>query len=404
MIKFTCQQPHIRSNKIATGMTMMQQKDDEYLHDFGLEVGEEMLTIPARILPPPVISYHPASKEPLITPKDGAWNLRDKMVAQGISLVSWGVVVFGTEKDIHIQTAQKFITTLCETCEECGVFVEAKQPPISYANPNGNVEKTIIDAYMIAGNSYQTRPQLLLCILPNTGVPLYAEIKRVADTIVGVATQCIQAKHLQAAKRQYCANVCLKINVKLGGMNSYLSTSQLPFISEKPTIVLGADVTHPAMGSSTSPSIAALVGSLDAQCSRYSATIRTQTGRVEWIQDLSGMVVELLRTFYQTCGVKPECILMYRDAVSESQFYNVSQQEIKSIKEACDTLEPGYSPTITYIVVQKRHHAKFFPIKREDTDKSGNILPGTVVESHITHPSEFDFYLCSHSGLQGIHI
>jgi eukaryotic translation initiation factor 2C len=401
MIKFTCQKPHIRSTKIATGMTLMQQKDDEYLEDFGLSVGQEMLTIPARVLEPPTISYHPASKEPTITPKDGTWNLRDKMVAQGVSLVSWGVIVFGNERDIPVQSCQKFITTLCDTCEECGVFVKSKQPPISYANPTGNIEQTIIDAYMVAGNSYQTRPQILVCILPNTGVSLYAEIKRVADTVVGVATQCIQGKHLQSPKTQYCANVCLKMNVKLGGMNSYLSTSELPFISEKPTIVLGADVTHPAVGSASHQSIAALVGSLDAQCSRYSAAIRTQSGRVEWIQDLSGMVVELLKTFYQTCGIKPECILMYRDAVSESQFYNVSQRELKSIKEACQSLEVGYQPKITYIAVQKRHHARFFPIKKEDADKSGNVLPGTVVESHITHPNEFDFYLNSHGGIQG---
>ncbi|CAL9117838.1 unnamed protein product [Musa textilis] len=49
-------------------------------------------------------------------------------------------------------------------------------------------------------------------------------------------------------------------------------------------------------------------------------------------------------------------------------------------------------------------------------DKSGNILPvalvrlgsglivcvaGTVVDTKICHPAEFDFYLCSHAGIQG---
>ncbi|XP_047309924.1 protein argonaute MEL1-like [Impatiens glandulifera] len=35
------------------------------------------------------------------------------------------------------------------------------------------------------------------------------------------------------------------------------------------------------------------------------------------------------------------------------------------------------------------------------TDRSGNILPGTVVDTKICHVREFDFYLCSHSGIQG---
>ena len=32
--------------------------------------------------------------------------------------------------------------------------------------------------------------------------------------------------------------------------------------------------------------------------------------------------------------------------------------------------------------------------------KSGNIPAGTTVDVGITHPSEFDFFLCSHAGVQ----
>lgn len=31
----------------------------------------------------------------------------------------------------------------------------------------------------------------------------------------------------------------------------------------------------------------------------------------------------------------------------------------------------------------------------------GSALAGTVVDSKICHPHEFDFYLCSHGGLKG---
>ncbi|KAJ3214795.1 hypothetical protein HDU67_001181, partial [Dinochytrium kinnereticum] len=124
-------------------------------------------------------------------------------------------------------------------------------------------------------------------------------------------------------------------------------------------------------------------------------------GRQEVIQDLNTMVIELLKTFYQTCGAKPERIVFFRDGVSEGQFTEVLRSEVDAIRRACQLLEPGYMPTVTFIVVQKRHHARFFPIRKEDSDKSGNVLPGTVIETGITHPSEFDFYLCSHPGLQG---
>ena len=39
--------------------------------------------------------------------------------------------------------------------------------------------------------------------------------------------------------------------------------------------------------------------------------------------------------------------------------------------------------------------------KKEQSGKSGNIPAGTAVDVGITHPTEFDFYLCSHQGIQG---
>jgi len=42
---------------------------------------------------------------------------------------------------------------------------------------------------------------------------------------------------------------------------------------------LGADITHPPAGDSRKPSIAAVVGSMDAHPSRYAATVRVQQHR-----------------------------------------------------------------------------------------------------------------------------
>lgn len=71
---------------------------------------------------------------------------------------------------------------------------------------------------------------------------------------------------------------------------------------------------------------------MDAKASRYAATIRVQTGRFEIIADLANMVKDLLKTFYQTCGRKPERILFYRDGVSEGQFKHVLQSEINAVR------------------------------------------------------------------------
>ncbi len=51
-------------------------------------------------------------------------------------------------------------------------------------------------------------------------------------------------------------------------------------------------------------------------------------------------------------------------------------------------------PRITFIVVKKRHNTRFFDYNGQVTN---NIEAGTVIDQDITHPSQFDFYLCSQS-------
>src|SRR5882762_4550857 len=74
----------------------------------------------------------------------------------------------------------------------------------------------------------------------------------------------------------------------------------------------------------------------------------------------------------------PKRILFYRDGVSEGQFKQVLEKEVPLIKglsgtpladmyclltqrslEACK--ETKINPTITVIIVGKRHHVRFFP-------------------------------------------
>ena len=44
----------------------------------------------------------------------------------------------------------------------------------------------------------------------------------------------------------------------------------------------------------------------------------------------------------------------------------------------CVQLEDGYSPSITFVVVQKRHHTRVFPNSPRDAERSGNVMPGEL--------------------------
>ena len=77
-----------------------------------------------------------------------------------------------------------------------------------------------------------------------------------------------------------------------------------------------------------------------------------------------------------------------RDGVSEGQFLLVLNKELSAIRSACEKLEEGYKPAITFIVAQKRHKTRLFPADpKTGVGKNQNVKPGTAVDHTITHPT-----------------
>lgn len=239
----------------------------------------------------------------------------------------------------------------------------------------------------------------------------YAEVKRWGELEFGVMTQCILVKNAKKISEDRsttgatAVNVAMKLNMKMGGVNCDLAVNQTwqKFAGEKnATIFLGVDVTHPGAGDTKSPSIGAVVGNVDFGATRWGATIKVQPHRREHLLYLQDTVRDRLLQYFLLTHRRPERIVCYRDGVSEGQFMQVLNEEMVGIRDACLKLHEDYKPAITYVVVQKRHHTRFFTQNpREAVGRAANIPPGTVVDTTITHPCEFDFFLCSHFGIQG---
>ncbi|GJM97373.1 hypothetical protein PR202_ga14295 [Eleusine coracana subsp. coracana] len=279
--------------------------------------------------------------------------------------------------------------------------LEPVLPPM-YARPD-QVERALKarfhDAMNILGPQ-RKELDLLIGILPDNNGSLYGDLKRVCEIDLGLVSQCCCAKQVFKMNKQILANLALKINVKVGGRNTVLVDAvsrRIPLVTDKPTIIFGADVTHPHPGEDSSPSIAAVVASQDwPEVTKYAGLVSAQSHRQELIEDLYKVTHDPQRG--TICGG------MIRDGVSEGQFYQVLLHELDAIRKACASLEANYQPQVTFIVVQKRHHTRLFAHNHNEqnsVDRSGNILPGTVVDSKICHPTEFDFFLCSHAGIKG---
>lgn len=87
--------------------------------------------------------------------------------------------------------------------------------------------------------------------------------------------------------------------------------------------------------------------------------------------------------------------------MSEGQFREVMGTELSAIRRACQRCNADYTPDITFLVVQKRHHVRLFPTEKKNSDdRNFNVQAGTVVDTLITHPEHIDFYLVSHASIQ----
>jgi hypothetical protein len=58
-------------------------------------------------------------------------------------------------------------------------------------------------------------------------------------------------------------------------------------------------------------------------------------------------------------------------------------------------------PLLTYIVVKKQYNTRFFTLN-EATREINNMSIGTVIDTAIVHPYQYNFYLNSHKVHQGI--
>lgn len=268
-------------------------------------------------------------------------------------------------------------------------------------------------------------------LLQKKNFDIYAKIKRAGD-FLGHHTICAVGEKIAddgGFRSQHFSNMALKVNLKLGGDNHWLNDDDLNEVLvgelRNNTMILGSDVTHPGHGAKIgTPSIACVVGTVDAKFMSYRGSMRLQAGGQEQIDEanLCSMIMERLETWKSHNNEKlPTMILFYRDGVSESQFAAVEKLEIPQIKEAYE--KAGGKPDqlkVCFLVVSKRHHTRFYAADKKTSYDSrekiqnapkdgpqyrfyvnGNVKAGLLVDDIVTAPKPTNFFLQSHCAIKG---
>ncbi|KAE9215136.1 hypothetical protein PF004_g14846 [Phytophthora fragariae] len=400
--------PQVRMNGIQRLRESFNFENDPYLKAFGLSVAERMESVGARVLTSPGIKYGNG----LHYPKNGSWNLQDKTFVKPCTLSNWGVVICSTSNGsrpcVTRQAADNFVRNLCREAANRGIQVTNRNPAIvsSEDRPRGSLESWLTTCHDRLERDRIPRgdPQLIVVIKADDDAMEYQEIKRTMNTMLGIPSQCITAAVLARARVQVLANICLKINAKLGGRNVEFPEGTLPLMHDEPTILIGADVCYPKSDKGARPPISSVTASLDRHSSVYVARLSVLSGRNDF-SHLPQMLWELFIEHYKHSRRQPEHVVYYRSGVSTSRIEDVVKGEMMALRRAFRMLAADYEPRVTFVVANKHHHVRLFVSDgggRNQRDRSGNPVPGTIVDSGtLADPQRLEFFLMGHSGIQG---
>ncbi|XP_073311824.1 protein argonaute 16 [Primulina huaijiensis] len=402
LVEQSRQKPPERIRVVTDAVRNYHYDDDPLLVSCGISIEKQLTQVDGRVLDVPKLKVGNGED---FFPRNGRWNFNNKKLLNPCRIECWSLVNFSARCDTSHLSRE-----LINCGRNKGIHIERpytiieEDPQCSRASPLIRVER-MFEQIMA---KLPGPPEFLLCVLPERkNSAIYGPWKKKCLTNLGIVTQCTCPSKIND---QYLTNLLLKINSKLGGTNSLLAlehSRSLPLINDKPTLIIGMDVSHGSPGQSDIPSIAAVVGSRSwPLISRYRAAVRTQSPKVEMIESLykplangedDGIIRELLLDFYQTSNKqKPSQIIVFRDGVSESQFSQVLNIELDQIVKAYQHLGEVDVPKFTVIVAQKRHHTQLFQASAPE-----NVPPGTVVDTKVVHPRNYDFYMCAHAGMMG---
>ncbi|KAI2635844.1 Piwi-domain-containing protein [Hypomontagnella submonticulosa] len=417
MIKFALQSggPTVQAEEIErNGLRSVGLSDtNESLETFGISVTPGLIIVPGRVLKTPTVTYLGKTG---VRVTNGSWKLMNVKFNKAGELKKWTYAMISTPNVTNKFSDPNHFGELEKQFKSgfSRLGIRYNEPVVPrlqgsfVIDPEKGMENGIKSIF---DGARKQNVDLLFIVLPKRApAPIYNSIKRFGDVLTGIATICIDGERLALNSPGHIANIATKLNLKLGGNNQACELTGWTSLNFNETMIVGIDVTHPSPSSSdTAPSIAGMVASVDATLGQWPAVVRRQKeARQEMVSKLEDMLESRLILWKKRHGCYPKNILVYRDGVSEGQYDAVLKEELPQLRSACKKLYPASQqkeglPRFTVIIVAKRHHTRFYPTNKEDSDKAHkyNPLPGTIVDRGITEARNWDFFLQPHAALQG---
>ena len=205
MIKATARSAPDREREIKNLISKADFNNDPFIRQFGLDVSQNMIETQGRILKPPTLQYGGRNDRRFTIPSQGVWDMRDKQFYQGTTVTDWAIACFTPQQSVKPQDLKNFVDRLIQISDTLGMRIVREPSFCKYIHDASNVQPMF---------SYLRKEfpelQLIIVVLPGK-TPVYAEVKRMGDSVLGVATQCIKSKNVIRTTAQMLSNLCLKV-------------------------------------------------------------------------------------------------------------------------------------------------------------------------------------------------
>uniref|UniRef100_A0A4W3IZG4 Piwi-like RNA-mediated gene silencing 1 n=1 Tax=Callorhinchus milii TaxID=7868 RepID=A0A4W3IZG4_CALMI len=370
--------PEQREQRLGSFMDYIQKDDNvqKELSDWGLQFDSKLLSMSGRVVPSEKI--HQGGKM-VMWAIESEWSreTRGTRLINPIPLENWVMVFIRRNVDV----ARSLLNTLGKVVNAMGIRMEK---PLMNMFSGGflKAEKGLSKISSPCIFSWQ-----VVCILPSNRKDKYDTIKKFLCVECPTPSQCVVARTLSKpqALMAIATKIALQINCKMGGE---LWSVEIPL---KQLMVVGIDIYHD--NAAGRKSIAGFVASLNEAVTRWFSRCIIQERGQELVDGLKVCLQAALKAWYAQNNCLPARIIVYRDGVGDGQLNTVVNYEVPQLLDCLKNLG-DYNPKLSVIVVKKRVNARFF-------SRSGGRLqnppPGTIIDTEVTRPEWYDFYIVSQS-------
>ncbi|KAK3566050.1 hypothetical protein QTP86_025034, partial [Hemibagrus guttatus] len=368
--------PEQRENRLNRFISNMSKNANAQaaLSTWGLSFENKLLNLTGRVLPAERILQGGRAYEYNPWVADWSKEMRGLPLISSMPLENW--LMFYTRRNADV--AHSLLQTLNKVSGPMGIRMQ-RAGMIEYDDRQESLLRAL-------QQNVGQQVQIVVVILPTNRKDKYDSVKKYLCVDCPTPSQCVVARTLSRpqALMTIATKIALQMNCKMGGE---LWSVEIPL---KHLMIVGIDCYHDTAAGKRS--IGALVASLNQGMSRWFSKCVLQSRGQEIIDGLKVALQAALKTYFRYNKCLPSRIIVYRDGVGDGMLQSVVNYEVPQIMQSIKAMGENYAPKLTVVVVKKRIASRFFALLDA---KLSNPPPGTVIDTEVTRPEWYDFFIVS---------